>query len=66
MTEGYYDDNFGSWHDTDEEEVREFYHSVQVRSVWKVCSICDEKVKLLPQYDKCNSCMDRMERGIQI
>jgi len=64
--EEYYDDNFGSWHDTDEEEVREFYHSVQARSVWKVCSICDEEVKLLPQYDKCDSCMDRMERGIQI
>ena len=63
MIEEYCDDNFGCWHDTDEEEVREFYHNVQSRSVWKVCSICDEKVKLLPLYDKCNSCMDKMERG---
>ena len=66
MTEEYYDDNFGCWHDTDEEEVREFYHSVQARSVSKVCAICGEKVKLLPQYDKCDRCMDMMERGLEI
>jgi len=66
MIEEYYDDNFGSWHDTDEEEVREFYHNVQARSVSKVCAMCGEKVKLLPQYDKCDRCMDMMERGLEI
>jgi len=66
MAEEYYDDNFGGWHDTDEEEVREFYHNVQVRSVLKECTMCGENGKLLAQYDKCNSCMDRMERGLEI
>ena len=30
------------------------------------CSMCDEDVKILPQYDKCNTCMDKLERGYQI
>ena len=60
----YYDDNFGHWDmDDDQEERQEFYHQVQKESVWKVCSICDEKVKLRPEYDKCNSCMDTIESG---
>ena len=63
----YYDDNFGHWDmDDDQEERQTFYRKVQDESIWKVCSLCDEKVKILQQYDKCNSCMDKLERGYQI
>jgi len=63
----YYDDNFGCWDmDDDQEEQQAFYRKVQDESTWKVCSICDEDVKILPQYDKCNSCMDKLEGGYQI
>ena len=62
----YYDHNFGNYDmDNDPEETREFYDDVQARSIWKTCSICGEKVKILPHYDKCNSCCDRMESGWQ-
>ena len=65
--EDYYDDNFGHWDmDDDQEEQQAFYRKVQNESIWKVCSICNEKVKLRPEYDKCNSCMDKLERGYQI
>ena len=64
MTEEYHDDNFGHWDMDDEfEDKQKFYKQVQKESVWKVCSICDQKVKLRPEYDKCNACMDRMESG---
>ena len=60
----YYDDNFGHWEmDDDFEEREEFYHQVQEESVEKVCVMCDRKVMLRPQYDKCNSCCDKLERG---
>ena len=63
----YYDDNFGCWDvDDDQEEQQAFYRKVQDESILKVCSMCDEDVKILPQYDKCNSCMDKLERGYQI
>jgi hypothetical protein len=58
-----YDDNYGDWHDTDDEDVRAFYKQVQRESVWKRCSICGRKVKLRPDYDKCNSCCEKIERG---
>ena len=65
--EDYYDDNFGRWDmDDDQEEQQAFYRKVQDESILKVCSMCDEDVKILPQYDKCNSCMDKLERGYQI
>jgi len=57
MSEEYYDDNFGHWHDTDDEEVKQFYKRCQERSVWKICKGCGRKVKLLPDYDKCDSCV---------
>jgi hypothetical protein len=65
--EDYYDDNFGHWNmdDDDVEGKKAFYYKVQNESVWKVCSLCDEKVKLREEYDKCNSCMDKLERGMQ-
>ena len=62
----YYDDNFGNYNmDDDRDETVEFYHEVQKRSVWKVCSICGDKVKIMSHYDKCNSCCERMENGWQ-
>ena len=65
-TEEHYDDNFGCWDmSDDQEELEAFYNKVQNESIWKECSICDQKVKLRPEYNKCNSCMDKLERGIQ-
>jgi hypothetical protein len=61
---GYYDDNFGHW-DMEDEGDREFYRQVQAESVWKTCDMCDERVKLRPQYGTCNSCCERLERGEQ-
>lgn len=61
----FYDDNFGHWHDTDEEEVREFYRDVQQRSVRKRCQGCGRMVNILPHYAYCNSCADRRERGLE-
>lgn len=59
----YYDDNFGEWHDMDDPDNRKFYEHVQKKSRLKICSICGRRVKLLPQYDKCNSCTEKLERG---
>lgn len=61
----YYDDNFGRWDDMDDPDMRDFYRQVQRESVLKTCSICGRKVKLRPDYDKCNSCCERMENGWQ-
>lgn len=59
----YYDDNFGTWDDMDDPDMQEFYHQVQRESVLKRCSICNRQVKLRPDYDKCNSCTEKIERG---
>jgi hypothetical protein len=60
----YYDDNFGCYEmDDDPEETARFYREVQDSSVYKICVICERKVKLLPHYDKCDSCMRQIERG---
>lgn len=59
----YIDDNFGVYDMSEGEEAHQFYRDNQRRSVWKECSMCGHKVKLLPDYDKCNSCCDRLERG---
>ena len=61
----FYDDNFGHWEDMGDPDTQDFYRQVQRESVWKICSICGRKVKLRPDYDKCNSCCERMERGEQ-
>lgn len=64
----YFDDNFGVYDmgdsHADRDETVEFYKDVQRRSVSKICSMCGRKVKLLPHYDKCNSCADAIERGL--
>ena len=52
----YYDENFGHWDGMEDEDMRDFYRQVQEESVWKTCSICGRKVKLRPDYDKCDSC----------
>jgi hypothetical protein len=61
----YYDDNFGVWDGMDEPEMRDFYREVQRRSVEKVCVDCGRKVRIMPQYECCDSCADRRERGMQ-
>jgi len=60
----YYDQNYG-WYNEDEdpEELREFYFDVQRRSVEKKCSRCGKMVRILPDYDICNSCAEKMEQG---
>lgn len=58
-----YDDNFGSWQDTHDPEVRSFYRKVQRESVWKTCEDCGREVKLRPEYGVCNSCANARERG---
>lgn len=65
MPRSYYDDNFGEWHDMDDEDNREFYRQVQAESVWKICKDCGKKVKLRPDYAICNSCAEKRERGHQ-
>ena len=62
---GYYDENFGHWNmDEDPEEMRRFYNQVQKTNVRKKCVICGELVKIQPHYDKCNSCMEKIEKGM--
>lgn len=58
----YYDDNFGHWEIEDQDDL-DFYHRVQKESKLKTCVICKRKVKLRPEYDKCNSCVEKIERG---
>jgi hypothetical protein len=59
----YYDDNYGHYTIESDEDV-EFYYQVQRNSVSKVCSCCGKKVRIQPQYDICNSCADKIERGL--
>ena len=62
----YYDDNFGFYNTEDDHyEAVSFYRENQRRSVLKTCVCCGRKVKLLPQYNKCNSCCERIESGWQ-
>ena len=62
----YYDDNFGRWEDMNDPEMVEFYRGVQKRSVVKICVLCNRKVKILPQYDKCDGCMVQLENGLEL
>ncbi len=62
------DDNFGDWEgmnpgDPDFEDNLEFYRQVQAESISKVCCDCGHTVMLRPDYCRCNSCADLMERG---
>jgi len=58
----YYDDNFGHW-DVEGEEDLEFYKKVQEISIEKECVGCRRIVKIMPQYDVCNSCATQREQG---
>jgi len=60
-----YDDNFGEWDEMDDPDVRDFYHQVQRESVSKVCVDCGQTVMLRPDYCRCNSCCEKIERGMQ-
>ena len=62
----YVDDNFGVWHDMDDDENREFYARVQKESVYKKCRGCGRRVRILPQYAYCNSCAEKIERGAEL
>ena len=59
----YVDENFGVWHDMEDEDVINFYHRVQKESKSIQCRTCKYVVKLLPQYDLCNSCAELGEKG---
>ena len=60
----YYDDNFGAW-DMDEGS-EEFYNYVQEKSVYKKCKGCGKMVHILPQYGYCDSCANKIERGLEL
>jgi hypothetical protein len=57
-----YDDNFGHWDIRDEDDV-DFYRHVQDNSVEKECVGCGRTVNIMPQYDVCDSCATKRERG---
>jgi|TARA_R110002051_G_scaffold19567_4_gene54398 hypothetical protein len=65
----YFDDNYGDWDEPDSEEDRiemlKFRKQVKQDSVYKICSLCDQEVFLRKEYDKCNSCMEKLERGME-
>mgnify|MGYP003152212921 CR=1 FL=1 len=66
----YHDDNFGEWEGMepghpDYEDNVAFYRQVQDESVEKECSDCGHTVMLRPDYCRCNSCCERIERGYQ-
>lgn len=58
----YYDSNFGHWNIASDEDL-DFYREVQSRSVEKQCADCGRTVRIMPQYDCCNSCADARENG---
>jgi hypothetical protein len=58
----YYDDNFGHYSVESDEDV-EFYNYVQKNSVLKKCVDCGKMVKIMVNYECCNSCADKRERG---
>ena len=64
-----YYDNYGSYEEPEGEEDRiekaKFREFVEKDSVLKVCSLCDQEVWLRKSYDKCNSCMEKLERGME-
>tara|TARA_R100000458_G_C8275843_1_gene251016 strand:- start:3747 stop:3959 length:213 start_codon:yes stop_codon:yes gene_type:complete len=60
----YYDDNFGHWEEIEPDDPDvEFAQIVRDDSVKKTCRLCGEEVYLRQAYDKCNSCMEKLERG---
>lgn len=66
MSPTYYDDNFGHWEGMDDPEMQAFYKKVQKESVYKKCQGCGRRVKIRKEYAYCNSCADKIERGMDI
>lgn len=62
MGRTYYDDNYGVVDIEDEDDLA-WIKSVNKQSRRKKCKGCGRMVKLLPQYDVCDSCADKRERG---
>jgi len=62
---GYYDDSFG-WYEIESEEDVEFSHQMQRESVKKTCEGCGRTVRIRSTYAYCNSCADKLERGIDV
>ena len=60
----YFDDNFGTWDNMEDSDMRSFYKQVQKTNVKKECSGCGRMVNIQPQYAYCNSCADKRERGM--
>ena len=62
----HFDDNFGTWSDMDDPDMRSFYNHVQKTNIKKECSGCSRMVNIQPHYAYCNSCADKRERGMDI
>jgi hypothetical protein len=62
----YYDENFGWWDDMDDPDMVDFYHQVQRENVEKTCQGCGRTVRIRPDYAYCNSCADKIERGMDV
>ena len=60
----YYDDNFGHWEDMDDPDMQDYYKQVQKTNVRKKCKGCEKWVRIQPQYAYCNSCANKIERGM--
>lgn len=63
MPKSYYDDNYG-WYEIRDQDDIDFYHETQRKSVWKKCQRCQRRVKLRSDYAICNSCAEKIERGM--
>ena len=61
-----YDDNYGFYSDDDDPiERAKFYEMVQKDSVEKICDMCERTVTPRRSYKTCNSCMEKLEKGMQ-
>lgn len=60
------DENFGAWEGMDDPDMQEFYEDVQRNSRYKNCVICGRAVRIMPQYDKCDSCCRKIEHGYDV
>ena len=59
----YYDENFGHWDMDSDPDALDFYRECQRRSKETTCQGCKRTVRLLPHYNYCSGCCDRIERG---
>lgn len=59
----YYDDNFGHGPFDPRDGAEWFRRHVELNSVEKECDGCGRWVKIMPQYDVCDSCATKREQG---